>query len=90
MVKSSLLESEMESAMYLRIVSFFISFSLKCNTKADSYCRPISHKIKLWDCQGSTATFDEAAHERVSNISKRIFGNHDMVRLLTIFKWLGS
>ena len=80
----------MESICYFRVVIILISFCLNCNTKADSYCRPISHKIKLWDCQGSTATFDEAAHKRVSNILKKVFLSYSRFSISKIFGGFGK
>ena len=36
-----------------------------CHIDAESYCNPHNLKYKLWDCDGSTAKFNETAYHEV-------------------------
>ena len=53
----------MKLAIAIVIVSLLSAYVFLIN--AESYCNPHNLRYKLWDCDGSTAKFNETAYNEV-------------------------
>ena len=52
----------------IAVVIILMLSAYVCHINAESYCNPHNLKYKLWDCDGSTAKFNENAYHEVRRL----------------------